>query len=375
MRVLYVVERFWPLLGGVEVLSAALLRDLAARGHEVTVITGVEDHEALPERESYHGIDVHRLPLVAPLRERDLERLAAVRARVGEIVRDTRPDVVHAVFTGAAVFYLKRGALGDAPLILSFHGSWPMIDIRPEVGIGYTLSEATWVTACSDAALGDLLASAPFVEGKSSVVLNGMDPADDAEPGPPPAGAPVLLASGRVVRDKGFDVAIDAFAEVVEEFAQARLVIAGDGPVRDELREQAAALGLGERVELPGWVSPHAVASLVASSTVVVVPSRLEGFGLVALEAAHGARPVVAARVGGLPEVVADGETGLIVPPDDPSALAGAILALLRSREESTRMGRTARDRALRLFSGARHTDDWEALYSRVRAEAAGRVR
>jgi glycogen(starch) synthase len=365
VRVVYFVERFWPLLGGVEVLSAALLRDLSARGHEVTVITGV-DHEDLPEREGYHGCDVHRLSLVPPIRERDLETLVRVRGRIRSILTAFRPDVVHAVFTGASVFYLKRSVLGDVPLIMSFHGSWPMIDFVPDAGLAYVLDEADWVTACSRAALGDLRALTPVVRDKSSVVLNGLDPADPAEPGPPPEGPPVLLTSGRVVFDKGFDLAIEAFARVVEAFPEARLVVAGDGTEVGALRARAAELGVGERVEFRGWVSPHAVASLVAEASVVVVPSRLEGFGLVALEAAHGARPVVATRVGGLPEVVADGETGLLVEPEDPSGLAAAILALLHAPEDILRMGRAARTRALELFSARRHAGEWEALYERL---------
>jgi glycosyltransferase involved in cell wall biosynthesis len=365
VRVVYFVERFWPLLGGVEVLSAALLRDLAARGHEVTVITGI-DHEELPERDSYHGCAVHRLRLVPPIRDRDLETLVAVRGRVRALAHEARPDVVHAVFTGASIFYLKRSVLGDVPLIMSFHGSWPMVEFRPDAGLSHALSEAAWVTACSRSALEDLREMTPVVAGKSSVVLNGLDPASDAEPGPPPAGPPVLLVSGRVVFDKGFDVAVDAFAEVAAEFPGARLVVAGDGPEVEPLRARAAALGVAHGVEFRGWISPHAVAELVAETSIVVVPSRLEGFGLVALEAAHGARPVVAARVGGLPEVVEDGVTGLLVAPEDASAMAAAILALLRSPEDIVRMGTAARARALELFSARRHADEWEALYERL---------
>jgi glycosyltransferase involved in cell wall biosynthesis len=104
---------------------------------------------------------------------------------------------------------------------------------------------------------------------------------------------------------------------------------------------------------------------LVARSTIVVAPSRMEGFGLTALEAALMARPAIVAGTGGLPEAVADGVTGLVVPCDDVAALAGAVRHLLRSPEVARRMGRAGRRRALTVFGAERQVDDWDALYRR----------
>ena len=361
MRVLYLVERFWPLLGGVEVLSTRLMPELRARGHEIVVVTRRE-HESLPEEDTYAGIRIHRLPLTDPLHTRDLQELLAVQSRVAAIVRDFRPDLVHVAFTGAAIFYVKRSVMGDAPTIVSVHGSWPQINLDPRSALARVFDDAARVTACSRSALVDVERLVPSLAGRVSVILNGVDPTDPAPPGPPPAGPPVFLASGRVVFDKGFDLAIDALAKVPE----ATLVIAGDGPERTNLALRAAERGVADRVELTGWIAPDAVGSLVARATAVLVPSRLEGFGLVALEAALGARPVVAARVGGLPEVVVDGSTGILVDPDDADALAKGMVALMSDPERAARMGERGRERALREFSAARHADDWDALYREV---------
>ena len=101
----------------------------------------------------------------------------------------------------------------------------------------------------------------------------------------------------------------------------------------------------------------------------MLVPSRLEGFGLVALEAALMGRPVVASDVGGLPEVVLDEQTGILVPVDDTAAFAAAMLAILRDRERRERLGASARARALDEFSARGHIDQWDALYRRLADE------
>ncbi len=113
-----------------------------------------------------------------------------------------------------------------------------------------------------------------------------------------------------------------------------------------------------------GRVSP--VGPLLERSLAVVVPSRGEGFGMVALEASERGRPVIASAVGGLPEIVEDGVTGLVVPPDDPAALAAAILALARGPHRAAAMGAAARARALAAFPLARVVGETASLYEEL---------
>jgi glycogen(starch) synthase len=147
---------------------------------------------------------------------------------------------------------------------------------------------------------------------------------------------------------------------------EARLTLAGDGPERPALERLASELGVADAVDFPGWVHPDRVAPLMAASTLVLIPSRWEALPLVALEAQAAGRPVVASRVGGLPEALADGETGCLVPPDSPSHLADAVTALLETRATLVRMGAAARERAARVFGLARCVDAFEALLSDV---------
>jgi glycogen synthase len=364
MKILYMVERFWPYIGGVEVASARVLPDLVRRGHEIVVVTSRDD-PGLPEREEFQGITIHRLPLMQPLQARDPEMLVSVKKQLLALQQEVSPDVLHVLFTGATIYFLGSRRQQDAPTLVSFHGSWPG---KADGFLAQALSSAAWVTACSQSALNDLHRMEPSVRHRSSAIFNGMDPPVLA-PTPLCADPPVLVCAGRLVYEKGFDVALEALVEVARVHPATKLLIAGDGTERQALERQATDLGIRNCVEFLGWISPEVIPRLLNRSTIALIPSRREGFGLSALEAALMARPVVASRAGGLPEVVADGETGLLVGPEDCGALAGGILQLLDNFEEGQRMGRTARRRAMSEFSARRHADAYEQLYRQLASE------
>jgi glycogen(starch) synthase len=175
------------------------------------------------------------------------------------------------------------------------------------------------------------------------------------------------LCLGRIESDKGFDIALDAFARLSERFPEARITIVGEGSRRPALEAQAAALGLGHRARFTGRLGREAIAPMINSATMVVVPSRYrEPFALVALEAAQMGRPVVATRWGGLVESVADGQSGLLVENENPQAFADAMLFLLDNPHLALEMGQQGRARARELFSLDRCVDDYEALYQRL---------
>jgi len=173
------------------------------------------------------------------------------------------------------------------------------------------------------------------------VIPSGIDvPSDVAEPADPPE----VLYAGRLSAEKGI-------RELVEAAAGMNLVVAGDGPLRDEV---PGALGFVPHDELLG---------LYARASVVACPSHREGFGVVCAEAmAHG-RAVVAGAVGGLLDLVVDGQTGLLVPPRDPAALRAALERLLSDAELRGRLGLAGRDRVRRLLSWKTVTDATIAAY------------
>jgi glycosyltransferase involved in cell wall biosynthesis len=170
-----------------------------------------------------------------------------------------------------------------------------------------------------------------------------------------------------MVPEKGAAVLIAAMPLILSRWPALELVLVGDGPERAALQQAAQDAGVAEACRFLGMVPPDAMPELMAEAHLVVVPSLWkEAFGQVASEAAACGRAVVASRVGGLPEVVLDGETGLLVEPDVPAALASAILRLLDDPGRLRDMGRKARERAGRAFGPATMIEGYRAAHARA---------
>jgi len=196
-------------------------------------------------------------------------------------------------------------------------------------------------------------------DGESfEIVHYGIDP--NGEPAAY-APSPRLLCVGRLVPIKGHIVLLRAFAEARRELPELQLEIAGRGPLEPALKALVRELGIADSVHFLGHVNP--IQAAIERAAMVVVPSMGEGFGMVALEAMERARPVIAAAVGGLGELVRDGETGLLVAPADPAPLRDAIVTLAGDRELAGSMGEAGRRRALSRFLQTFCTERTELLY------------
>lgn len=173
---------------------------------------------------------------------------------------------------------------------------------------------------------------------------------------------PVLLTIARLVARKGIDTVLDALPAVLAAHPQAVYVVAGDGPEAESLAGLSRRLGVERAVRFAGPVPDGELPAWYALGDVFVMPSRsdppdVEGFGIVFLEAAAAERPVVAARAGGIPDAVAHGVTGVLVPPDDPGALAVELSALLSDEAKRAELGRRGRERVLADFTWDRVVD------------------
>jgi glycosyltransferase involved in cell wall biosynthesis len=166
---------------------------------------------------------------------------------------------------------------------------------------------------------------------------------------------------GRIFPIKNHYLFLDAAALVAQEEPAARFVIVGDGLLRAEIEHQAQALGLSDRVIFTGW--RRDLPSIYADLDVLAVTSNNEGTPVSAIEAMAAACPVVATRVGGLPDLIRDGETGLLVPPADAPAVAAAIVRLLRQPGEARRLGQAGRAMVRERFAVQRLVSDMEQLY------------
>ncbi len=172
---------------------------------------------------------------------------------------------------------------------------------------------------------------------------------------------PIVGVISRLSKEKNVSLALRAFALVAKELPEAGLEIFGDGPERGMLVRMTKELGIEKATTFHGHVER---ARGAGRFSVLAVPSAKESFGVAALEAMADKLPVVATRVGGLPEVVEDGKTGILVPPEDPRAMADALLSLLRDRAQTVRMGEAGRARAARLFPEEKMKNAWIALFS-----------
>jgi glycosyltransferase involved in cell wall biosynthesis len=175
---------------------------------------------------------------------------------------------------------------------------------------------------------------------------------------------PIVVAAGRLCRQKGFDLLFEAFGRIAREFPAVRLIILGKGEERDVLRALADSLGISARVDFPGWLpNPHAV---ISRASVFVLSSRYEGFPNALLEAMACGTPVVSTDCPSGPREILEGEAGLLVPNEDPAAMAGALQALLSDPLLRERVGRRGKARVEERYSLGKMVSAYERLFEDV---------
>lgn len=269
----------------------------------------------------------------------------------------------------SSFFFLRRGALRHLPRALTIHSP-----ATPQHGDGLLrrlLKEADIVVAVSQSVADDVIDVTPEIRPKLTVIPNSLPP-PPLRPSPLPVAPAAFLCLGRVVKDKAMDVAVEALAILHEQGLKASLEIVGNGPEKRALETLAQERGLRDYVRFCGWMAPEDVAGAINNCDAVLVPSRWkEPFGLVALQAAQMGRPVIASAVGGLMEVVLHGETGVAVPPDDPAALARAMIRLCATPGLAAGMGRKARRRAEQTFGFESFVAAYEQAFEAARQTSA----
>ncbi|MCQ9156288.1 glycosyltransferase [Acidomonas methanolica] len=292
------------------------------------------------------------------------------------------PALIHAHFGTDGVLALPVAARLGVPLVTSFHGfdatlAWPAFLMSP-AWFHYPLFRGSLARhgalfLCASAFLRTRVLAMGFPAERTLLHYIGVDCAAirqraEAEEDE----TPIILHVARLVEVKGTAYLIRAFARLAGRRPEPRLVIIGEGPLRARLEALARACGVGERVSFLG-ARPHAeVTAWMRRSAMLVLPSvrtpggRVEGLGLVLLEAAATGLPVVGTRSGGIPESMLEGETGLLVPERDVEALAGALAALLDDRERRFSMGFRGRAFVLDRFDRARQMERLESLYDDV---------
>lgn len=361
-------------ISGSERHLLTLLPALRERGVDARFL-GLDDTRTGDPSAFYSELERLDVPCARVPAPRDLSPLLAARAVAR--VRGQRPDVVHTHLVHADVYGAVAAAAAGSVLVSTKHNDDPFRAGAFRVVERLLARRSARVVAITEALARFNVDRVGLPARKLAVVRYGLDAAP-VETGTRPSvrdDVRLLLSVGRLVPQKGHDVTLRALAELRAEHADVELAILGEGVERAALEALASDLGVSEALHLPGDVDN--VGDWLARADVFLHAARWEGFGLVLLEAMLAARPVVAAGVSSIPELVVDRETGRVVPAEDPGALAAATLPLLDDDGARRRLGDAGRRRAIDEFSVARMADATVAVYEDAvaRRRATSRMR
>jgi glycogen synthase len=390
-RSLILTWEYPPLIeGGLARHVRKLSEGLVERGVEVHVLT--RGGEESPSEEEVGGVHIHRV--LEPKRPTDLgefvawvERMNSDMLAAGVELGDRFDfDLVHGHdwLVAMAGDHLSRRF--DCPLVTTIHATefgrhqgW--VDKHPQSYIHgverWITNRADQVIVCSFYMREQVADIFGVPDERIEVIWNGIDPAElQPHPGPElkrlraqfaEPDEKLVLLIGRLVYEKGFQLALEAMPTVIERNPGVRFLVAGSGTHEQELRKQADELGLMEHGTFLGWMGDDVLHSLYKIADACVVPSLYEPFGLVALEAMASGCPCIVADTGGLREVVPHEEAGLRFTARDPDSLAETVERVFRDHELRERLIAEAAEHVLRF--------DWDDVAERtleVYGELAG---
>ncbi|HKY32048.1 MAG TPA: glycosyltransferase, partial [Candidatus Polarisedimenticolia bacterium] len=369
-RVLAVITNFH--IGGTERQFLALARRLDRRRFALSAACLRREGPLLPEmQKAAVPVEEHRIrSLYHP-------RTVGDQVRLASSLRRRRVHIVHTYGFYPNAFAVPAARLAATPVVIA--------SIRDIGDIWTPLQRRLQKAACRLAhciavnaeAVKDRLVGEGYDPRRIVVIGNGIDlerfrrrgaaPGLRAELGLP-SDAVLIGVVSRLIPGKGLSHFLKAAAALAPRWPAARFLLIGDGPARPQLQDEARALGLGGRVAFTGFRSD--VAEVLSELALSVMPSLSEALSNGLLESMAAGVPVVATRVGGTPEVVREGTTGLLVPPADAGALARAVEALLSNPERATALGLEGRELVSRRFSMQRMVERTELLYASLLEDA-----
>ncbi|MEK6984959.1 MAG: glycosyltransferase family 4 protein [Candidatus Thermoplasmatota archaeon] len=367
MRIVHLNPFYFPYAGGIERRIRSVAQRLAARGHDVHIVTAQQPGSA-EGKEMEGAVTVHRLPSRFPLK-RFYNPPPVVTPEVATYVNALKPDVVDFHFRWSPSYNKAFRSLACAGKVITYHNTFG--EGRGLLGLASrlndriymaTLRHARQVVCVSDRVRRDL-ASRGFPEERLVVNVNAVEKSEIAAMvGTPetPLPKPYAVAVGRMVAVKGFEVLVDAWPQVPD----LDLVLVGKGPELEPLKRQAESRGVADRIHFPGWVSEEEKVRLLRAAFVYVHPARFESFPFSILEAMEAGAPLVCSGIGGIPEAV--GDAGPLLG-HDPVEWAAALRRL--RTETGLRDGMAAASKARSAqFDWDRITTELEAVYRKAAA-------
>lgn len=347
MKILFMTQHFLPFLGGVEMHIYELSKRLVRDGVDIEVIcqkeTGTSGEEVID------GIRVHRLPSFRYWGY-DFTRFTPGML-LSSICNDA--DVLHLHAYG--YFPTYASIFSRKPTLITTH-SVPNARIYPfwDLSRVIPLKASDYIVATTELEKRHLMTKG-LDANKVVVIPNGVNLTEIKDVLLDHSSSKAILCLARLVRDKGQDTLIKAMVKVVSKLPEIKLWVVGSGDDLDRLKELTSKLGINGSVEFKGAAYGDVKLTLLKSSRLLCVAPRKESFGIVFLEAMAYGLPIVTTKVGGIPEVV--GDSALLVPPDNPSALADALIKVLTDRQLAARLGEVGFTRVQKF--------DWEPIVKR----------
>ncbi len=361
----------YPMHGGSGVVASELGKHLAGAGHEVAFISF---SSPLRLSELPAGVSIHEIQDdIFPFKQ--YPYTLALASKMAEIARLKGLEIIHAhyaiPFAVAAILARQLVPERNLKVVTTLHGT----DITLVGSHSSMRSITTYAINASDAvtAVSRYLKSETYrifdVDREIEVIYNFIDmehhtcPVSPSVPEPKWKGQPTVMHISNFRPLKRVGDVIEVFARIRREI-DARLLLVGDGPESMKAEQMVRDLGLSDAVSFIGVVED--VAPVLAAADLLLLPSESESFGLAALEAMASGVPVIASRIGGIPEVVEDGVTGCLAPLGDVDRMAQRALEILTDTEKAARFSAQARERATTHFDHRRIIPRYESLYRRV---------
>jgi N-acetyl-alpha-D-glucosaminyl L-malate synthase BshA len=366
-------------IGGSGIVATELGKALAVRGHRVHVMSA-----DMPARlgDYQPGLSFHRVETPSYPLFREPQYLLSLATKIVAVSRDERLDIVHAHYAipHATAACLARQVLASRypahvpRVVTTLHGTDITLlgsDRSYSEIVAFSIQQSDGVTTVSESLKADTYRE--LGHSRDIRVIPNFIDADSARRSDrsraelranfAPAGEKLVIHVSNFRPVKRVAAVIEIFRQI-HAAVPSRLLMVGDGPDLAGAAEQARAAGLGDAVRFLG--DQEQVVQLLSASDLFLMPSAQESFGLAALEAMACDVPVVASRVGGVPELVEDGVTGFLCPPDDLAGMAQASIRLLTDDALHARMAQASRQRAARQFTDARIVPMYEQYYDEV---------
>jgi glycosyltransferase involved in cell wall biosynthesis len=382
LRVLRAITRLN--IGGPAIHAILLTRGLQNERFSSVLVTGLEGpHEgSMRDLAARHGVE----PRVLRELGREVSPVNDLRATLAmyRLIRASRPHIVHTHMAKAGTAGRLAARLAGVPIVVhtfhghTFHSYWGPVKSAVFLQIERTLGAMTdRVIAVGDAQKADIAnyGVAPLSKIRTIPLGLEIEPMLEAEHYRGrlradlglPADRRLIGIVARLVPIKAHEVFLEAAVRIRAEAPDATFLIIGDGERRSELEAMARQLGIMDATRFVGW--RHDMREVYADLDVVTLCSNNEGSPVALIEALAAARPVVSTNVGGVPIVVQDGESGLLVPPRDPAAFAKAVLTVLRDPDRAAELGRAGRRAVFPRHASGRLVEDIERLYLELARE------